>query len=83
MYYHFAVNTKVDMRFNVEKAHWLGERIKERILQTVRKTSVVCTSYLFMLLSYLKMVLDYVVYFSLMYLIIYFSCMYFCIIFHI
>ncbi|KAM0838741.1 hypothetical protein ACQ4PT_060777 [Festuca glaucescens] len=27
------VNTKVDMRFNVEKAHWLGERIKERILQ--------------------------------------------------
>ncbi|VAH88837.1 unnamed protein product [Triticum turgidum subsp. durum] len=28
------VNTKVDMRFNVEKAHWLGERIKERILQT-------------------------------------------------
>ncbi|XP_006649744.2 peptidyl-tRNA hydrolase ICT1, mitochondrial [Oryza brachyantha] len=28
------VNTKVDMRFNVNEAHWLGERIKERILQT-------------------------------------------------
>uniref|UniRef100_A0A0E0KBA6 Prokaryotic-type class I peptide chain release factors domain-containing protein n=1 Tax=Oryza punctata TaxID=4537 RepID=A0A0E0KBA6_ORYPU len=28
------VNTKVDMRFNVKEAHWLGERIKERILQT-------------------------------------------------
>ncbi|XP_072957044.1 uncharacterized protein [Typha angustifolia] len=27
------VNTKVDMRFNVKRAHWLGERIKERILQ--------------------------------------------------
>ncbi|ONL95972.1 Immature colon carcinoma transcript 1 protein [Zea mays] len=27
------VNTKVDMRFNVKEAHWLGERIKERILQ--------------------------------------------------
>ncbi|KAL6644728.1 hypothetical protein ACP70R_016336 [Stipagrostis hirtigluma subsp. patula] len=29
-----AFNTKVDMRFNVKEAHWLGERIKERILQT-------------------------------------------------
>ncbi|KAL6649592.1 hypothetical protein ACP70R_013816 [Stipagrostis hirtigluma subsp. patula] len=28
------INTKVDMRFNVKEAHWLGERIKERILQT-------------------------------------------------
>ncbi|KAG0498830.1 hypothetical protein HPP92_003521 [Vanilla planifolia] len=27
------VNTKVDMRFNVKNAHWLGERIRERILQ--------------------------------------------------
>ncbi|CAN6290033.1 unnamed protein product [Urochloa humidicola] len=27
------VNTKVDMRFNVKEANWLGERIKERILQ--------------------------------------------------
>ncbi|XP_020678985.2 uncharacterized protein LOC110097091 isoform X2 [Dendrobium catenatum] len=28
------VNTKVDMRFNVQKAHWLSERVRERILQT-------------------------------------------------
>ncbi|XP_020581758.1 peptidyl-tRNA hydrolase ICT1, mitochondrial [Phalaenopsis equestris] len=27
------VNTKVDMRFNVKNAHWLGERIREKILQ--------------------------------------------------
>ncbi|KAG9445411.1 hypothetical protein H6P81_016751 [Aristolochia fimbriata] len=27
------VNTKVDMRFNVKNAHWLGDRIRERILQ--------------------------------------------------
>ncbi|OAY74618.1 peptidyl-tRNA hydrolase ICT1, mitochondrial [Ananas comosus] len=27
------VNTKVDMRFNVKQANWLGERIRERILQ--------------------------------------------------
>ncbi|XP_068651263.1 uncharacterized protein [Aristolochia californica] len=27
------VNTKVDMRFNVKNAHWLGDRIKERIIQ--------------------------------------------------
>uniref|UniRef100_A0A2P2JX81 Peptidyl-tRNA hydrolase ICT1-like n=1 Tax=Rhizophora mucronata TaxID=61149 RepID=A0A2P2JX81_RHIMU len=27
------VNTKVDMRFNIKKAHWLGERIRERIMQ--------------------------------------------------
>jgi hypothetical protein len=37
--FHFAVNTKVDMRFNVKEAHWLGERIKERILQIVKKPS--------------------------------------------
>ncbi|EHA8588195.1 peptidyl-tRNA hydrolase ICT1, mitochondrial [Cocos nucifera] len=28
------VNTKVDMRFNVKQAHWLSERVRERILQT-------------------------------------------------
>ncbi|CAI0413869.1 unnamed protein product [Linum tenue] len=28
------VNTKVDMRFNVKNAHWLSDRIKEKILQT-------------------------------------------------
>ncbi|KAI9076608.1 hypothetical protein K1719_041373 [Acacia pycnantha] len=28
------VNTKVDMRFNVKNAHWLGDRIRERIIQT-------------------------------------------------
>ncbi|KAM1037450.1 hypothetical protein ACFX15_031608 [Malus domestica] len=27
------VNTKVDMRFNVEKAYWLSEWVRERILQ--------------------------------------------------
>lgn len=27
------VNTKVDMRFNVKNAHWLSERVRERILQ--------------------------------------------------
>ncbi|XP_026662890.1 peptidyl-tRNA hydrolase ICT1, mitochondrial-like isoform X1 [Phoenix dactylifera] len=27
------VNTKVDMRFNVKQAHWLSERVRERILQ--------------------------------------------------
>ncbi|KAF9617827.1 hypothetical protein IFM89_039009 [Coptis chinensis] len=27
------VNTKVDMRFNVKKAYWLSDRIRERILQ--------------------------------------------------
>jgi hypothetical protein len=26
------------MRFNVKEAHWLGERIKERILQAVKET---------------------------------------------
>ena len=31
-----AVNTKVDMRFNVKKAHWLSEWVRERIMQTVR-----------------------------------------------
>lgn len=30
-----AVNTKVDMRFNVKQAHWLSERVRERILQMV------------------------------------------------
>ncbi|XP_059657432.1 uncharacterized protein LOC132303984 [Cornus florida] len=27
------VNTKVDMRFNVKNAHWLSDRVKERIMQ--------------------------------------------------
>ncbi|XP_024029095.1 peptidyl-tRNA hydrolase ICT1, mitochondrial [Morus notabilis] len=27
------VNTKVDMRFNVKNANWLGDRIRERIMQ--------------------------------------------------
>ncbi|KAL0373074.1 UNVERIFIED_CONTAM: Peptidyl-tRNA hydrolase ICT1, mitochondrial [Sesamum calycinum] len=27
------VNTKVDMRFNVKNAHWLSERVRERIMQ--------------------------------------------------
>lgn len=27
------VNTKVDMRFNVKDAHWLSNRVKERIMQ--------------------------------------------------
>ncbi|XP_054789599.1 uncharacterized protein LOC129295148 [Prosopis cineraria] len=27
------VNTKVDMRFNVKNAYWLGDRIRERIMQ--------------------------------------------------
>ncbi|KAF4360424.1 hypothetical protein CsatB_004071 [Cannabis sativa] len=27
------VNTKVDMRFNVKNAHWLSERIRDRIMQ--------------------------------------------------
>ncbi|KAL8114488.1 uncharacterized protein LOC141668863 [Apium graveolens] len=27
------VNTKVDMRFNVKDAHWLSDRVKERIMQ--------------------------------------------------
>jgi hypothetical protein len=27
------------MRFNVKEAHWLGERIKERILQAVKEMS--------------------------------------------
>lgn len=30
-----TVNTKVDMRFNVEKAYWLSEWVRERILQMV------------------------------------------------
>lgn len=28
------VNTKVDMRFNVNNAHWLSERVREKIIQT-------------------------------------------------
>ncbi|KAK4262649.1 hypothetical protein QN277_028186 [Acacia crassicarpa] len=28
------VNTKVDMRFNIKNAYWLGDRIRERIMQT-------------------------------------------------
>ncbi|XP_071702851.1 uncharacterized protein [Rutidosis leptorrhynchoides] len=27
------VNTKVDMRFNVQAAHWLSDRVREKILQ--------------------------------------------------
>ncbi|XP_015896553.3 uncharacterized protein LOC107430246 isoform X2 [Ziziphus jujuba] len=27
------VNTKVDMRFNIKSAYWLGDRIRERIMQ--------------------------------------------------
>lgn len=30
-----AVNTKVDMRFNVKNAYWLSDRIRERIIQMV------------------------------------------------
>ncbi|XP_029117787.1 uncharacterized protein [Elaeis guineensis] len=30
-----VVNTKVDMRFNVKQAHWLSERVRERILQMI------------------------------------------------
>lgn len=30
-----SVNTKVDMRFNVKNADWLGERIREKIMQMV------------------------------------------------
>lgn len=30
-----SVNTKVDMRFNVKTAYWLGDRIRERIMQLV------------------------------------------------
>lgn len=28
------MNTKVDMRFNVTEAHWLPERIREKLMQT-------------------------------------------------
>ncbi|KOM44830.1 hypothetical protein LR48_Vigan06g013600 [Vigna angularis] len=28
------VNTKVDMRFNVKNAHWLSDRVRDKILQT-------------------------------------------------
>ncbi|PWA98619.1 Peptide chain release factor class I/class II [Artemisia annua] len=28
------VNTKVDMRFNVKAAHWLSDRVRDKILQT-------------------------------------------------
>ncbi|TYH46518.1 hypothetical protein ES332_D11G341600v1 [Gossypium tomentosum] len=31
------VNTKVDMRFNVKQAYWFSDRIRERIMQMVRK----------------------------------------------
>ena len=31
----WTVNTKVDMRFNVKNAHWLSERVRDKILQTV------------------------------------------------
>lgn len=43
-----AVNTKVDMRFNVKNAHWLSERVRERIFQMVMDLSnllVVSVSY--------------------------------------
>ncbi|RZC11068.1 peptidyl-tRNA hydrolase ICT1, mitochondrial isoform X3 [Glycine max] len=30
----WAVNTKVDMRFNVKNAYWLSDRVREKILQT-------------------------------------------------
>lgn len=30
-----AVNTKVDMRFNVKNAYWLSDRIREKIMQMV------------------------------------------------
>lgn len=31
----WIVNTKVDMRFNVKNAHWLSDRVRDKILQTV------------------------------------------------
>lgn len=31
----WTVNTKVDMRFNVRNAHWLSDRVREKIMQTV------------------------------------------------
>jgi hypothetical protein len=31
----WTVNTKVDMRFNVENAYWLSERVREKIMQMV------------------------------------------------
>lgn len=31
----FAVNSKVDMRFNVKDAQWLSDRVRERIMQVV------------------------------------------------
>lgn len=30
-----TVNTKVDMRFNINDAYWLSDRIRERIMQMV------------------------------------------------
>ncbi|XP_052483757.1 uncharacterized protein LOC105794619 [Gossypium raimondii] len=35
-----AVNTKVDMRFNVKQAYWLSDRIRVRIMQMVRKENL-------------------------------------------
>ncbi|KAF6152539.1 hypothetical protein GIB67_012986 [Kingdonia uniflora] len=32
------VSTKVDMRFNVNKAYWLSDRIKEKIMQVIHGT---------------------------------------------
>lgn len=32
---HWTVNTKVDMRFNVKNAHWLSDRVRDKILQMV------------------------------------------------
>ncbi|GKC24052.1 cell division cycle 20.2, cofactor of APC complex-like protein [Tanacetum coccineum] len=36
----FAVNTKVDIRFNVNATHWLSDRVREKILQTVNIDAV-------------------------------------------
>lgn len=35
VYICFAVNSKVDMRFNVKDAQWLSDRVRERIMQVV------------------------------------------------
>lgn len=34
--FNFTVNTKVDMRFNVQNAYWLSDRVRQRIMQMVR-----------------------------------------------
>uniref|UniRef100_A0A803R4R9 Prokaryotic-type class I peptide chain release factors domain-containing protein n=1 Tax=Cannabis sativa TaxID=3483 RepID=A0A803R4R9_CANSA len=40
-FFSLTVNTKVDMRFNVKNAHWLSERIRDRIMQMVFHCSLV------------------------------------------